>query len=403
VPLRRDEFLRDYLRGIAISALLGLGISALMYFSAPAFFGPRIFGYGLLIGVLISSTCMLLEAALDPWIRKREPIVQKLSRAIVYFVGGNVGWFAATWIAAKLSMVHPQVWSFGQKMFIVNGVVAVVIGFLFYGYGVMRQRLEDNVAQLKEHEFAQKELELARSIQARLLPSPEIEGDGYRLAARNLPARFVAGDFYDAFHLDGGLFGIAVADVAGKGMGASLIMASAKASLPLIAAGRSAEATLRILSDRLAGELGPREFVALSYARYDPAVGTLELSNAGLPDPYLLREGCAPLALSVPGPRLPLGLRRGVAYESLRVTLLPGDRVLLLTDGLPEASTSPGEPLGYEALGRLLPADGHAPGQSLDELLERVRRATSESLEDDWTVLLLEHKGSSEPPRLENA
>ena len=278
-------------------------------------------------------------------------------------------------------------------MLVVNGIVAVVIGFLFYGFGVMRQRLQDNVAQLKEHEFAQKELQLARSIQSRLLPSPEIEGDGYQLAARNLPARFVAGDFYDAFHLEGGLFGVAVADVAGKGMGASLIMASAKASLPLIAASRSTEATLRFLGDKLTGELGPREFVALADARYDPVAGTLELSNAGLPDPYLLREGSVPFALSVPSARLPLGLRLGVAYESLHVTLLPGDRVLFLTDGLPEASTSPGEPLGYEALGRLLPIDGHAPGQSLDELLERVRRATSESLEDDWTVLLLEHKG----------
>ena len=194
-----------------------------------------------------------------------------------------------------------------------------------------------------------------------------------------------------------------MADGAGKGMGASLIMASAKASLPLIAAGRTTEATLRVLSDKLTSELGPREFVALAYARYDPIAGTLELSNAGLPDPYLLREGSVPLSLSVPGPRLPLGLRRGVASESLRVTLSPGDRVLFLTDGLPEASTSPGEPLGYEALGLLLPADGHAPGQSLDELLERVRRATSETLEDDWTVLLLEHKGSSELPRLVNA
>lgn len=386
MPLPKNAFLRDFLRGIAFSVLLGLGISALMYFSAPGFFGVRIFGYGVLIGLLISSSCMLLEAAFEPWIRKRDPFLQKVSRGVAYFVGGNVGWFAATWVSTKLSLVHPTVWSFGRKMLVVNGMVAVVIGFLFYGYGALRQRLQDNVAQLKEHEFAQKELELARSIRARLLPSPEIEGDGYRLAARNLPARFVAGDFYDAFHLEGGLFGVAVADVAGKGMGASLIMASAKASLPLIAAGRSTEATLRFLGDKLTGELGPREFVALAYARYDPVAGTLKLSNAGLPDPYLLREGSAPLALSVPGPRLPLGLRRGVTYESLRVTLSPGDRVLFLTDGLPEASTSPGEPLGYEALGLLLPADGHSPGQSLDELLERVRRATSETLEDDWTV-----------------
>jgi hypothetical protein len=392
-PPAKESFLRDYARGLVISLLLGLGIGAFMYFAAPRFFGPGIFGYGALIGLLISSACMLFEHALEPWLRKREPIVQKLSRAVIYFVGGNAGWFAATWIASELSLVHPAVWTFGRKMLLFNGAVAIVIGFLFYGFGVMRRRLRENVEQLKDHEFAQKELELARSIQRRLLPSPEMEGDGYRLAARNLAARFVAGDFYDVFHLDGGLFGVAVADVAGKGMGASLIMASAKASLPLIAAGRAPEATLRILNDKLAGELGPREFVALCYARYDPAGGTLELSNAGLPDPYLLCQGAVPIALSVPGPRLPLGLRRGVAYESLAVKLGVGDRVLFLTDGLPEATTSRGEPLGYEALGHLLPADGDAPGRSLDDLLDRVRHATSEILEDDWTVLLLEHRG----------
>lgn len=392
-PPKKERFLREYASGLLISLLMGLGIAAFMYFSAPRFFGIQIFGYGALIGVLISSACMLLEHALEPWLRRREPIIQKLSRGVIYFVGGNAGWFAATWIATELSLVHPGVWTFGRKMLFFNGAIAVIIGFLFYGFGVMRQRLRENVEQLKEHEFAQKELELARAIQQRLLPSPEMEGDGYRLAARNLAARFVAGDFYDVFHLEGSLFGVAVADVAGKGMGASLIMASAKASLPLIAAGRAVDMTLRTLNDKLAGELGPREFVALCYARYDPAGGTLELSNAGLPDPYLLREGDLPVALSVPGPRLPLGLRRGVAYESLMVKLSVGDRVLFLTDGLPEAPTSRGEPLGYEALGLLLPADGHAPGRSLDDLLDRVRHATSEVLEDDWTVLLLEHKG----------
>lgn len=286
-PPKKERFLREYVRGLLISLVMGLGIAAFMYLTAPGFFGVRIFGYGALIGVLISSACMLLEHALEAWLSKREPIIQKLSRAVIYFVGGNAGWFAAAWIATELSLVHPQIWAFGRKMLLFNGVIAVVIGFVFYGFGVMRQRLRENVEQLKEHEFAQKELELARFIQQR----------------------------------------------------------------------------------------------------------PLELSNAGLPDPYLLREGALPVALSVPGPRLPLGLRRGIAYESLAVELSVGDRALFLTDGLPEAPTSRGEPLGYEALGHLLPADGHAPGRSLDDLLDRVRLATSETLEDDWTVLLLEHKG----------
>jgi len=386
----------DFVRGGAISAAIGLGIALFMYLAAPRFFGLRVFLHGALVGLFIFFSCSLLHDALDTWLSSLTRGAQKLALGLIYFTGGNIGWFVATFLARELSLVHPEVFSIGVRLIVLlSGVIAVVVGFLFYGFEVMRQRLKESVAKLKEHEFAEKELELARSIQRRLLPSPEIEGEGYRVAARNLPARYVAGDFYDAFHLTEGVFGIAVADVAGKGIGASLVMASVKAMLPLIAVGRSAEETLRELNRKLCEELSAREFVALAYACYNPAEATLELANAGLPDPYLLRSGAKPLPLVVPGPRLPLGLRDSIPYQSVRVVLEPGDRFLLLTDGLPEALTAVGDPLGYEALAPLLPSDDHPPGRSLDELLERVRRATSATLEDDWTVLLLEHSGTA--------
>src|SRR5438128_1051667 len=80
-----------------------------------------------------------------------------------------------------------------------------------------------------------RELEMAREIQVRLLPAPRFEGAGFAVTARNLPASFVAGDFYDFVANDDGTVTIVVADVAGKGMGASLIMASVKAVLPFVA------------------------------------------------------------------------------------------------------------------------------------------------------------------------
>ena len=184
--------------------------------------------------------------------------------------------------------------------------------------------------------------------------------------------------------------GIAVADVAGKGMGASLIMASVKAMLPLVAAERTVEETLQALNRKLVADLDRREFVAVCFASFDPRTGDLRLANAGLPDPYLLRPGEPPATLSVPGHRLPLGLRRDQAYRSIRAKLHAGDRLLLVTDGLPEALTLEGEPLGYEAFGALLPARELAPALWLDELLGQVQRETRAELEDDWTALLLE-------------
>jgi len=243
----------------------------------------------------------------------------------------------------------------------------------------------------REQELAEQELELARSIQRRLLPPAEVGGDGYRVAARNLPARFVAGDFYDVFELAGGKIGLVVADVAGKGIGASLITASVKAMTPLIAERHSVTETLEHLNHKLCVDLTAREFVALSLALFDPATGAVELANSGLPDPYLMRPGQPPEMIDVPGPRLPLGIRPDIRYQSRTLHLDAGDSLMLLTDGLPEARTAVGEPLGYDRLTALLGENGNcsAPGDWLDGVLERVRAATTGSSEDDLTAVVL--------------
>ncbi len=150
--------------------------------------------------------------------------------------------------------------------------------------------------------------------------------------------------------------------------------------------------TLIVLNHKLCDELESRQFVALAYARYEPLTGDLLLANAGLPDPYLLRADAEPEPLGVGGPRLPLGLRHDQAYRATPANLSPGAGLLLLTDGLPEAPATGGEPLGYDALTALLPAIGSEPGAWLDELFERVRQESGPDLTDDWTALLLERR-----------
>lgn len=254
---------------------------------------------------------------------------------------------------------------------------------------------------LLEEELSLEELQLARNIQCRLLPPSPLAGDGFRVAAKNVPARFVAGDFYDVVLEADGSVGVVVADVAGKGIGPSLIMASVKAVLPFLAAGRSVEATLQALNDRLCSELGPREFVALAFARFDPRGRTVRIANAGLPEPYLMRPGLAPSEVRTTGPRLPLGLRPGLVYEAVDLPLPPGERLLLYTDGLPEARTREGEPLGYERFDELVAAtaqlEGLEPELLLEDLFREVRRAARsgdaaypETFDDDRTALLVE-------------
>ncbi len=272
-------------------------------------------------------------------------------------------------------------------------LLAAAAAYLFLAFDASRQAEKRALLAQKNQEVAARELELARTLQQRLQPPAVAVGERYRLAARNLAARFVAGDFYEYFELGDHTLRIAVADVAGKGIAASLVMATVKAVLPLMAADRSVVETLQQLNEKLAAELGDREFVALALAGFNPQTGRFELANAGLPDPYLLRRDHPVEPLEAPLPRLPLGLRGAVEYHSVVVDLEPGDRILFLTDGLPEAPAEPGEPLGYEAFQGLLDHRQESPELWLDELVERVRAATLEEQEDDWTVLVLEATG----------
>jgi hypothetical protein len=376
----------------ALSALVCTAIVFMMFIGRREMWSARLALFGVLGGVAVHLTCHALDRTLGQRIRRRHLVPDRLVGVPLYFVGGCVGLLAASALLRGLGLL-PFAMT-GRDLWIslgVSGGVAIVAGLIYYSFGVMHGQLRESIERIKEQEFAEKELEVARQIQMRLLPPEDLEGEGYAIAARNLAARFVAGDFYDVFRLADGAVGVTVADVSGKGMGASLIMASVKAALSLLAEGRAAAATLRELNHRLFRELGAREFVALAYARFEPATGELEIANAGLPDPYLLGRDGAARVLQVPGPRLPLGVRLDLAYESLRVTLAPGERALFITDGLPEALTAAGEPLGYETLARLMP-DAATPRSFVDGLFEVLREATRKELEDDWTALVLERR-----------
>lgn len=363
----------------------------------PAWFTPVVLLACAMLGVIVQLACEAMEALTGRWIARLSGWPRRIALGAAFFGGGCIGWL----IGDRLSRL---LFGFGLlppgtpvlAMAALVGAVGVVVGGTLTVLEVLRARIEASYAQLKDQEVARKELELAGEVQRRLLPPTEIDGPGFAVGARHIPARWVAGDFYDVFR-SGNSVVVAVADVAGKGMGASLIMASVKAMLPLVAAGRSAAATLTELNRRLVPELSSRQFVALAVVLFDPTTGDYELANGGLPDPYLFHSGDGPKPLPSPGPRLPLGVRADLAYASITGRLAPCDRILLLTDGLPESLTPADEPLGYDGLERLLSAvpdggDGERPATTLARLVAAGRAATQPEQGDDWTLLLLERR-----------
>jgi len=347
----------------------------------------RSFLHGGLIGLLCFSAAVLGERLFHRWIEAAPK--QWWRRALVYFIGSQIGWPIGIYLGMPLIWGIPmstiQLPRVAWVVVIFCSAVGTLVGVSAYGYQALKERLQRSIEQLKESEFAEKELELARELQSRMLPAPEISADGYRITARNFAARTVAGDFYDVFQYGDGSIGIAVADVAGKGLAASLIMASVKAVLPLLAMNRSVDEAMIALNEKLAGELTKREFVAMTLARFDPVGGSLSFVNAGLPDPYLLGNGTFE-AIVAKGPRLPLGLRRGIKYEKVEMPLEKGQSLLFFSDGLPEATSSDGELLGYERLAEIV----RAAGADVDEIMRRIHATTTAVRDDDQTLLLLQ-------------
>lgn len=333
------------------------------------------------IGLFMTGTIWTLEYSIRNLSGRLGTALQFPLHLMLASGGGVLGFILGRSIYMLLFFGHiPSLRSYGAALIVIP-LVCLVGGAAMFFYIVLEERLRDKI---REQELAQQELTLARAIQERLLPPPEFSADGFRVTARNLAAHYVAGDFYDLIARADGSVVCVVADVAGKGVAASLTMASVKSVLPMIASVESAEGTMRRLNDKLATELGKREFVALACATYDPSTRRLVLANAGLPDPYLVREGVA-TPLVVEGPRLPLGIRKNLEYESITVDLQRGDRLLMLTDGLPEAEVGEEQQIGYVRLAQL--AAVHA---SLESLFAAIERETEEPRGDDWTAVMLE-------------
>jgi phosphoserine phosphatase RsbU/P len=261
------------------------------------------------------------------------------------------------------------------------------------GASLERKRLRD-----KERLFAkslERELEIGRSIQAGFLPDALPRPSGWQIAARFVPARQCAGDFYDAFTLADGSLGIVVADVCDKGVGAALFMALFRSLLRATAcqdhgSKTPAEVLRRTVvstNDYIARTHGAANMFATVFIGFlDPGSGSLVFVNAGHESPLLLSTGGAVRArLSPTGPAL--GMLPDLPFGLVEARIEPGETLFLFTDGVTEAK---GE-AGFFGEERLLALLGEAPA-SAESLLARLDDALASHVgdaerSDDVTVL----------------
>lgn len=340
------------------------------------------FGRNVIIVITIVLVARLLETTLS-WAIEQSRIPTAF-RAIIYAIGGWLGYFLALATTVMIWGPDDDDLDFGSYHFIYTlsaaAVAATLTGLILHHNRKRNDRLAQTIARLKEHEFAEKELEIAREMQQRLLPPSVIEHERLTITARTEAAHLVGGDFYDVVRLADGTLAVLIADVSGKGIAASLIMATCKAMIPFFASNGTAAEVMSALNRKLCEQLQRREFVAMLLARIDPSSGDADLVNAGMPDPFVIRAGGALETVEFRGDRLPAGARRASEYLATPVRLAPGDRLLMFSDGLPEAQIG-GAPIGYqktEEMAARLP--------SIDAIFDELRTSGA-SVEDDLTAL----------------
>ncbi len=207
--------------------------------------------------------------------------------------------------------------------------------------------------ELADRVTMKRDLEIAREIQSWLMPAAPPVVPGVDIAFATRPANTVAGDYYDAFFRgEGGAEGrllLVVADVAGKSIPAALLMATMQASLRTLAAvpGSLLDLVMRLNQYACAQNPSGRRFTTAFLAELEPASGRLTYVNAGHNWPVLRRASGAIERLEAGG--LPLGIMAKASYECGNTTLLPGDLLLVFTDGLVEAENNRKEEYGEAA------------------------------------------------------
>jgi len=231
--------------------------------------------------------------------------------------------------------------------------------------------------ELADKVTMKRDLEIAREIQAWLVPSqpPQIEGAEIAFATR--PQNSVAGDYYDAFYPQPGSqrLMLVIADVAGKSVPAALLMATLQASLRTIAGeGASvAELVARLNRYACAHSLDGRRFTTAVIAEYHPATRQIAYVNAGHNLPVLRRANGGTETLEVGG--LPFGIDAAATYDVGSAKLNPGDALIFFTDGVVEAFDEDGRELGNT---RWLDAIRTLPATSAQESLQHLMRHVDE-------------------------
>ncbi|HJW84062.1 MAG TPA: SpoIIE family protein phosphatase, partial [Anaerolineae bacterium] len=254
------------------------------------------------------------------------------------------------------------------------------------------EQLESAEAALIKQERLERELELARDIQLRLLPAAFPEVPGVQFASAYRPAREVGGDLYDVIDLGQGRLGLLMADVSDKGLPAAFYMGVARSLI--LAEARRTESPREVLvnANRLLQEVGRAEmFLTAFYGIYDVKTRRLAYCRAGHDQPLWLRADGHVVRLNAPGMLIGMLDPDELDLAELEIFLSPGDTLILYTDGMTDALDPYGVEFGVKHWARRAAENAHLPTDQLcAALFDEVSAFQSTAPQmDDMTLLVM--------------
>ena len=256
------------------------------------------------------------------------------------------------------------------------------------------QILEREVAagrQAKEKtEHHARERQDALLIQRALMPAALPETNAFRVAGAWQPAGTLGGDCYDAFTFAPNVLGLSIADVAGQGLPAALLMSSLQATVRAFALGASAPRDVSASVNRLlCGQMIPGRFATMAYVHLDADRRQITYANAGHNPPLLVRPDGRVEHLHATG--TVLGVFPDATYDQAALSLDPGDRLLLYTDGITEARGRDDDEFGEERLSAALKRHRDLDAANLHAaLMKEITGFASSGFQDDATLLVVE-------------
>jgi phosphoserine phosphatase RsbU/P len=261
-------------------------------------------------------------------------------------------------------------------------------------FNKMADNLQEQMAELKrttaEKERLVKELEIAKGIQQSFLPEKEPDIAGFDIAASNIPAKEVGGDFYDFIPISTDKWGLTIADVSGKGVPAALFMALSRTLVRASATGNPKVGdAIEKANDLICADSKSGMFVTLFYAILDAKNKRLRYVNAGHNPPLLKQPSGNTVLLKADG--IALGVIDGITLEEADLQLESGDIVTLFTDGVTEAINEQEEQFGQQRLLSIIEENRTLPAKEIIHKIQDAVAAHSggQPQFDDITLMII--------------